>query len=232
MAQGDLKLLGEWASPYVIRVRMVLEQKGLSYEYLEQDLYNKSELLLKHNPIHKKVPVLIHGDRTICESLVILQYIDENWPGTGPHVLPVDPYERAVARFWTAYIDDKLFLSFIGILKAATEETKAEKIADTIAALELLEEAFKKCFAGKNFFGGDSIGFVDVTFGSQLAWIKTVEKISGAKLFDKTKVPLLVEWEKRFLAADFVKSALPSVEMIEEYMGMLRVTRWKVASAN
>ena len=68
MAEGDLKLLGTWASPFVIRVRMVLEQKGLSYHYLEQDLLNKSELLLKHNPIHKKVPVLIHGDRSICES--------------------------------------------------------------------------------------------------------------------------------------------------------------------
>jgi glutathione S-transferase len=232
MAEGDLKLLGAGPSQFASRVRMILEQKGLSYEYLEQDLFNKGELLLKHNPIHKKVPVLIHNDQSICESSVILEYIDENWSGIGPPVLPVDPYERATARFWATFVDDKLFLSFIGILKAATEETKAEKIADTIAALELLEEAFKKCFAGKDFFGGDSIGFVDVTFGSQLAWIKTVEKISGAKLFDKTKVPLLVEWEKRFLAADFVKSALPSVEMIEEYMGMLRVTRWKVASAN
>ncbi|XP_078154214.1 putative glutathione S-transferase GSTU6 isoform X4 [Carex rostrata] len=229
MAQGDLKLLGEWASPYVIRVRMVLEQKGLSYEYLEQDLYNKSELLLKHNPIHKKVPVLIHGDRTICESLVILQYIDENWPGTGPHVLPVDPYERAVARFWTAYIDDKLAPSFVGILKSPTEETKAEKIADVLAALKQLEGAFKECSAGKDFFGGASIGFVDVAFGCQLTWMKAAEKIFEVKLLDETKVPLLVEWEKRFLTADFVKRVLPSVERVEE---IARATIWNIDSAN
>ena len=78
MAECELKLLGAWFSTPTIRVRMMLEQKGLSYEYLEQDLMNKSELLLKHNPIHKKVPVLIHNDRSICESLVILEYIDEN----------------------------------------------------------------------------------------------------------------------------------------------------------
>ena len=58
--------------------------------------------------------------------------------------------------------------SFLGIVKAATEETKAEKIADTIATLEVLEGAYKKCSAGKDFFGGDSIGFVDVTLGCQL----------------------------------------------------------------
>ncbi|KAJ4774544.1 Glutathione S-transferase family protein [Rhynchospora pubera] len=92
MAEGELKLLGLWASPFVMRVRMVLEQKGLNYEHLEQDLSNKSELLLKHNPLYKKVPVLIHGDRSICESLVILQYIDENWSKTGPPLLPSRNY--------------------------------------------------------------------------------------------------------------------------------------------
>ncbi|XP_078154218.1 putative glutathione S-transferase GSTU6 isoform X2 [Carex rostrata] len=230
MAECELKLLGAWFSTPTIRVRMVLEQKGLSYEYLEQDLMNKSELLLKHNPIHKKVPVLIHGNRSICESFVILQYIDEKWSGTGPPVLPADPYERAVARFWAAYIDDMFAKSIVGVLSAASEEIKAEKISDTIAALEQLEGAFKKCSAGKDFFGGDTIGFLDVTLGCDLNWIKATEKISGAKLLDETKMPLLVEWEKRFLAVDFVKFVLPSVERIEEYARMLQATSWKVAS--
>ncbi|KAF3320350.1 hypothetical protein FCM35_KLT22048 [Carex littledalei] len=234
MAEGDVKLLGAWPSPFAIRVRMILEQKGLDYEYLEQDLFNKSELLLEHNPIHKKVPVLIHDDRSICESLVILQYIDENWSGTGPPVLPADPYERAIARFWAAYIDDKLFPSFFGILKATTEETKAEKIANTLVALEQLEGAFKKCSVGtgKGFFGGDSIGFVDVTLGSHLAWIKAIENISGVKLVDETKMPLLVEWQKHFLALDIVKFVLPSAERVEEYGKRMFRFRFNVASAN
>ncbi|KAJ3690395.1 hypothetical protein LUZ61_019559 [Rhynchospora tenuis] len=215
--KGDLKLLGLWATPFVMRVRMVLEQKGLKYENLEQDLSNKSELLLKHNPIYKKVPVLIHGGSAICESLVILQYIDENWSKTGPPLLPSTPYERAIARFWTAYIDDKLLASLKGILMAATEEAMTEKIADTYAALETLEGAFKKCSAGKGFFGGDSIGYLDIILGSLTVWIRVLENISGAKLLDETKVPLLVEWEKRFLTADYVKKVLPTVERLEEY---------------
>lgn len=123
-------------------------------------------------------------------------------------------------------------LSIVGILKAATEEMKAEKIADALAALEQLEGVFKNCSAGKGFFGGDSIGFLDVTLGCYLTSIKVAEKMSGAKLLDKTKIPLLVDWEKRFLAVDFMKRVLPSVERVEELARMLRAKIWNVASAN
>ncbi|KAJ3690385.1 hypothetical protein LUZ61_019549 [Rhynchospora tenuis] len=224
MVEGEIKLLGTWPSPFVFRVKMILEQKGLSYDYIELNLSNKSELLLKHNPIYKKVPALIHGDRNICESPVILQYIDENWSKTGTPLLPVDPYERAIARFWAMYIDDKLLSSLRGILMATTEETKAEKISDTHVALQLLEGAFKKCSAGKDFFAGDSIGFLDIILGSFTIWIRVVENISGAKLLDETKVPLLVEWEKRFLTVDHINKVFPTIERLEEYGRSLRAT--------
>jgi glutathione S-transferase len=98
----DLKVLGLWTSPFVIRVRIVLNLKGLAYEYVEEDLGNKSALLLSSNPVHKTVPVLLHAGRPVNESQIILQYIDKVWAGTGPAVLPRDPYERAGARFWAA----------------------------------------------------------------------------------------------------------------------------------
>jgi glutathione S-transferase len=53
--------------------------------------------------------VLIHNGKPICESLVIVQYIDEFFAGAGvPSIVPTNPYERAVARFWAAYTDDKV----------------------------------------------------------------------------------------------------------------------------
>ncbi|KAJ3697457.1 hypothetical protein LUZ61_001162 [Rhynchospora tenuis] len=213
----ELKLLGTKTCPFAIRVRIALNQKSLSYEFLVEDVKNKSELLLKSNPVHKKIPVFIHSGRSICESLVILQYIDENWSGTSvPSLLPTDPYERAKARFWAVYIDDKLFSSWMGLLKATTEDAKAEKTTETIAGLKLLEGAFKDCSNGKCFFGGDSIGYLDVVLGSHLIWLATVEKMSGSKLFDESVVPLLLEWKKHFLAVDFVKSVMPNIDMVEE----------------
>ncbi|ONM60095.1 Glutathione S-transferase U10, partial [Zea mays] len=59
----DLKVLGMWTSPFVIRVRIVLNLKGLAYEYVEEDLGNKSALLLSSNPVHKTVPVLLHATK-------------------------------------------------------------------------------------------------------------------------------------------------------------------------
>ena len=102
----DLKLLGLVVSPFAIRVRMALGIKGVSYEYVEEDMFNKSDLLLASNPVHKKVPVLIHNGKPICESLVILQYVDELFAGRS--ILPTDSYERATARFWAAYAGDKV----------------------------------------------------------------------------------------------------------------------------
>jgi glutathione S-transferase len=108
MAGHNLKLLGAWASPFSLRVQLALSIKGLSYENVEEDLRNKSELLLTTNPVHKKIPVLIHNGKPVCESQIIVQYIDEAFAGTGPALLPTDHYERAIARFWAAYVDDKV----------------------------------------------------------------------------------------------------------------------------
>ena len=104
---NDVKVLGAWPSPYAMRARIALHLKKVDYEYIVETMKPKSELLLKSNPVHKKIPVLFHLGKPICESLVIVQYIDETWNSTHP-ILPADPYDRAIARFWASYIDDKV----------------------------------------------------------------------------------------------------------------------------
>lgn len=101
-------LLDSGFSMFGMRARIALAEKGIEYLYEEQDLTNKSPLLLKMNPIHQKIPVLIHNCKPICESLVILEYIDEVWNHKTPLLLPSDPCRRAQARFWAKFVDEKV----------------------------------------------------------------------------------------------------------------------------
>ncbi|KAJ8430681.1 hypothetical protein Cgig2_018688 [Carnegiea gigantea] len=104
---GQVKLMGLWASPYSLRIKVALKIKGVDYEYVEEDMIrNKSQQIVNYNPVHKKVPVLIHTGKPIVESVVILEYIDETWKGNP--LLPQDSYDRAQARFWAKFIDDQL----------------------------------------------------------------------------------------------------------------------------
>lgn len=103
----EVKVLGAWPSPFVMRPRIALSLKSVDHEFIEETMQPKSELLLKSNPVYKKIPVLIHNDKPVCESLIIVQYIDEAF-SSGPSILPSDPYDRAIQRFWAAYIDEKV----------------------------------------------------------------------------------------------------------------------------
>ena len=110
---GEVVLLDFWPSMFGMRVRIALAEKGIKYQYKEEDLKNKSPLLLEMNPINKQIPVLIHNGKPVCESLIIVQYIDEVWNDKS-RFLPSDPYQRAQARFWADFVDKKVpFIQFL-----------------------------------------------------------------------------------------------------------------------
>nr|WAA68405.1 tau class glutathione S-transferases [Pinus yunnanensis] len=204
---GQVKLLGMAYSPFVVRVCIALALKGIHYEFIEEDvLNNKSELLLQSNPVHKKIPVLIHNGKPVCESMIIVQYIEEAWDSKAPFLMPRDPYDRAIARFWAAFIDDKVIPSIVGAFRGQGEEQQKAG-EESVENLLLLEEVLRS--TGKASFGGDGIGLVDIALGGLLVLIQTVEKVTNIVLIDTQKTPLLSAWADQFCKADKVKKALP-----------------------
>ena len=105
-------LLDSWASPCAMKVRIALAEKGIEYESKEEDLAHKSPLLLKMNPVHKQIPVLIHNGKAICESMIIVEYIDEVWNEDSP-LLPSNSQDRTRAKFWVHLIEKKVLNHFV-----------------------------------------------------------------------------------------------------------------------
>ncbi|KAK2969000.1 hypothetical protein RJ640_007865, partial [Escallonia rubra] len=159
--QSEVVLFGMWASHYCTRVELALKLKGIPYQYVEEDLQNKSDLLLQYNPVHKKVPVMVHKGKPVAESIVILEYIDDCWSNT-PRLLPDDPHERSKVRFWASYYDQKLIPSSVHLvaLKGKEQEKAMENFSEV---LSVFEEGIARDFPQRSpFFNGETLGFVDI----------------------------------------------------------------------
>ncbi|KAL0336287.1 UNVERIFIED_CONTAM: Glutathione S-transferase U17 [Sesamum radiatum] len=228
---ASVQLLGSWASPFSNRVELALKLKSVEYELVEEAFYvSKSDRLVKANPVYQKIPVLIHDEKPVCESLVIVEYIDEAWTGKGPSILPSDPYERAIARFWAGYIDEKWFPTMKQLETASGDEEKFAVVGKVLEGFALLEEAFAKCSKGKAFFGGDEVGYLDIALGCFLGWVKVAEIIGGGKLLDESKFPGLAGWAERFLSHDVAKDILPDALKILEFFGKVQAARAAAAT--
>eukprot|EP01018_Ginkgo_biloba_P019399 Gb_36002 [translate_table: standard] len=213
--EEQVKALSNWASPVGMRIPLGLEEKGVKYDYQEEDWQSKSELLLKMNPIHKKVPVLIHNGKPVTESLIILEYIDEAWPSSHNNFLPTNPYDRAIAKFWAEFIDKVLWLSALNIVKTKGEAQEEAKRA-FIQGLILLEGALREICGGKAYFGGERIGFVDIVFIPLVCWFHTIEVLGGFKIPLEDKCPSIDAWVKSCMERESVKKILPHPEKVLE----------------
>ncbi|XP_077243766.1 putative glutathione S-transferase [Tasmannia lanceolata] len=211
---NEVILLDVWASSFGMRVRIALAEKGVEYEYKEQDLQDKSPLLIKSNPIHKKIPVLIHNGKPICESLIIVQYIDEVWNEKSP-LLPKDPHQRANARFWADFVDKKV-LDYSAKIWKNKGEAQEEAKNGFIESLKVLEEELGE----KLYFGGDTFGFLDVVLISSSCWFYSYETCGNFSI--ETECPKLMGWVKRCMEKESVSKTLPDPHKVYEFLGVVK----------
>jgi glutathione S-transferase len=105
-----MKIIGSYVSPYVRKVLACLHLKGLDYEIDPITPFLGGDEFERLSPL-RRIPVLVDGDVTLCDSSVICAYLDEAYPARP--LLPADVKDRARARWFEEYADTRLGDLFI-----------------------------------------------------------------------------------------------------------------------
>ncbi|KAI1210221.1 putative glutathione-S-transferase theta, GST [Annulohypoxylon truncatum] len=163
-AEQPLKLFAGWFCPFVQRVWITLEEKGIPYQYIEINPYHKGPELLRANP-RGLVPTLeVAPGKALYESTVLCEYLEDHYPEYGPRILPPagkDDYTRAKARIWTDFVTSRVIPAFHRLLQFQTSSAHADGGAARLDALRrefrnhLLEFSREADPEGPLFFGPD-----------------------------------------------------------------------------
>ncbi|KAF8394003.1 hypothetical protein HHK36_020205 [Tetracentron sinense] len=157
-----------------------------------------------------KVPVLVHNGKPIAESLVILDYIEDTWKENP--ILPENPYDRAMARFWGKFAEEKC-LTEVWTAFCTEGHGQEKAVESAIETLRILDKQVK----GKKFFGGETIGFLDLVVGWIPHWLTALEEVGGMKILDAETLPSLHEWADNVIQILMIKERLPPMEKVINY---------------
>lgn len=204
-----LALYGYYRSSAAYRLRIALNLKGLGYENIPVSLLSgdhRSEDYLKLNP-QGLVPALTDGGQTFCQSMAILEYLEEVYPEVP--LLPADAAGRARVRQIANIIACDIHpLNNLRVLKYLTGPLGGSKEARDewyrhwiMIGFEALEKILQDGKTG-SYCHGDSPGFADVLL---------IPQMYNARRF-KTPLeafPTLVRIEELCNSTDAFVRALP-----------------------
>lgn len=113
------------------KARMTLFEKELEWQSHEVNLFTSEQYDPQYLKINPKgyVPTLIHDGKTIRESTLICEYLDESFPS--PPLMPQEPSGRADVRLWSKTVDEGLFVgvtvfSFAAMFRDRMKEQSSE----------------------------------------------------------------------------------------------------------
>lgn len=133
-----MKLYGIGLSPYVRKVRVVFQEKGIPYEAEDLVAIPKTPELMAMNPLGK-IPILVDGDRTIPDSSVICAYLERLHPT--PPLYPKDAGDYAQALFLEEYADTRMVDVMGGVVfERFIKPTFMQQEADEARVQTLLNE--------------------------------------------------------------------------------------------
>ena len=145
-----MKLYSFFRSSAAYRVRIALNLKGLSYDYVAKHLRRGEQTKPEYRSIHPQglIPALEDGSVVIPQSLAIIEYLEEAYPQT-PRLLPAAAADRAIVRAMSQAIACEIHplnnLRVLNYLKSQMGQTEDAThvwirhwIAEGFAALEQL----------------------------------------------------------------------------------------------
>ena len=169
-----MKLIGSLTSPYVRKVRVVLAEKKLEFQFVEEDVWSKDSTISTANPLSKVPCLIMEGGEAMFDSRVITEYLDTMSP-VGK-LIPTSGRERAEVKTWEALADGLLDAAIAARLEAtwtgrsdaqrcsAWIDRQMDKIHASLAAME-------RGLGDKPFCSGVYLSLSDVAVGCALGYL-------------------------------------------------------------
>lgn len=164
-----MRLYGSQASPYVRKVRVLLQEKRIACEFVVEDPWPEGSLIPTRNPLGK-VPVLEVGEgKYLFESSHVVHFLDHL---EGRPLMPRDPAAYWQAQWWLA-----LGNGIIDALVARVLETRRPQDKQMPEKMEREEQrvhravaAAESAFQGGGYLAGDRLSLADLTLGVALQY--------------------------------------------------------------
>ena len=166
-----MKVIGSLASPYTRKVRIVLAEKKIDYDFEIDNPWKADAGAAKLNPLGK-VPVLVLDDgRTLFDSRVIVGFLDNASPIS--RLVPAENRERVEARRWEALADGVLDAGVLARLENQREaklrsapwiERQMGKVRAGLAAMD-------SELGDKPWCVGNGYTLADIALGVCLGWL-------------------------------------------------------------
>ena len=203
-----MKLYGYYRSSASYRIRIVLNVKGISWEYISVRLDKGEQLEAEHserNPM-KLVPVLDTGDECLAQSVAIAEYLEETHPS--PPLMPSDPIQKAQLREMVQIIaSDIQPIANLRVLKHVQPHFAANDWANNWIerGFEAFEVRAAKRSSDGQFSFGDSLSLADVFLMPQ---VYNAERFG----LDMTPFPIIRSIAEHCSTIDAIAKAHPSLQ--------------------
>ena len=170
-----MKLIGSATSPYVRKVRVVMVEKRLEYEFATEDVWSADTLIAAANPLGKIPCLIMDGGEAMFDSRVIVEYLDGLSPVS--RLIPASGRERAEVKTWEALADGVMDAAILARLEASwAGRTEAQRspawIDRQLGKVGLAVAAMAKGLGDKPYCSGIHFSLSDVAVGSALAYLE------------------------------------------------------------